>query len=142
MTSTGRYLPGDYNKHEPEMDWIGRMGSITLYSQFSLSGSRLLSSPDIIHKINPSVLERTFHVTSTSVMSIIKEGRSDSIPNYTKIEMTMKWHNLHFVFIPTFLPQYVMENLGVSYHKRFIIKSQKNSRYDSLLQTSTRHILI
>ena len=27
------------------MDWMGRMGSITLHGQFSLSGSRLLPSP-------------------------------------------------------------------------------------------------
>ena len=38
-------LPGDYNRREPEMDWMGRMGSITLHGQFSLSGSRLLPSP-------------------------------------------------------------------------------------------------
>ena len=39
------YVPGDGNKREPDMDWMGRMGSITLHSQLSLSGSRLLPSP-------------------------------------------------------------------------------------------------
>ena len=51
-----RYLPGDSNKRQPEMDWMGRMGSITLHGQFSLSGSRSLPSPGIVvvHFTNPA----------------------------------------------------------------------------------------
>ena len=45
------YVPGDDDKREPDMDWMGRMGSIMLHGHLSLSGSRLSSSPGTDLKI-------------------------------------------------------------------------------------------
>ena len=54
-------------------------------------------------------------MTSTSVISIIKEGHIGIQILLIRDDNEMR-HELYFVFIRTFLPQYVMmENFGVSY---------------------------
>ena len=79
--------------------------------------------------INPSMLQQTAQglsqMTSTSVMSIIKEGHKGTQILLIRDDNEIR-HKLYFVFIRTFLPQYVMmENFGVSYLLWFIIELWK-----------------